>query len=57
MPNAKGVKVAKGEKVAKGAKDEKIFKLLKCNKFLDENNIETILVPRYNEWIKKYNFE
>ena len=57
MPNATGAKVAKVAKGAKGTKDEKIFKLLKCNKFLDENNIETILVPRYNEWIKKYNFE
>jgi hypothetical protein len=34
----------------------KINKLLHCNKFLDENNIENILVPRYNKWIKIYEF-
>ena len=37
--------------------NNKLYELLKCNNFLDDNNIETILVPRYNEWIKKYNFE
>jgi hypothetical protein len=33
--------------------------ILQCNKFLDENNIETILVPnpRYNQWIKITDFE
>jgi hypothetical protein len=29
----------------------------KCNNFLNANNIETILVPRYNQWIKLYEFE
>jgi hypothetical protein len=37
-------------------KSEKINKLLHCNEFLDEDNIETILVPRYNQWIKIYEF-
>jgi hypothetical protein len=46
MPNAKGK-----------TKDGDLYELLKCNNFLDEKNIETILVPRYNEWVKKYNFE
>ena len=38
------------------AQSEKISKLLHCNEFLDEDNIETILVPRYNQWIKIYEF-
>ena len=38
-------------------KNSDLYELLKCNNFLDDKNIETILVPRYNEWIKKYNFE
>ena len=49
MPNKKG---SKSSKV-----DSKLYEFMKCNKFLDDKNIETILVPRYNEWIKKYNFE
>ena len=32
-------------------------KLLQCDKFLNSYNIETILVPRYNQWIKLYEFE
>lgn len=43
-------------------KDKKINqditnKLLQCDKFLNADNIETILVPRYNQWIKLYEFE
>jgi hypothetical protein len=34
----------------------KINKLLHYDKFLDEDNIETILVPKYKEWIKIYEF-
>ena len=40
----------------KAEESEKINKLLHCNEFLDEDNIETILVPRYNQWIKIYEF-
>jgi len=29
----------------------------KCDNFLNSDNIETILVPRYNQWIKLYEFE
>ena len=47
MPNKKSSKT----------KDSNLYELMKCNNFLDDKNIETILVPRYNEWIKKYNFE
>lgn len=51
-------KAGKDGKEGKGGKsDSKLYELLQCNKFLDNNNIETILVPRYNEWIKKYNFD
>ena len=69
MPNikAKGIygKDGKAEKDRwqtpnnKKSESEKtdLYEMLKCNNFLDEKNIETILVPRYNEWIKKYNFE
>ena len=60
MPNAKGVKQKSGSRNRSGNGsriDRKLYELLKCNNFLDDNNIETILVPRYNEWIKKYNFE
>ena len=42
----------KGEK----QRAEKINKLLHCNEFLDEDNVENILVPRYNQWIKIYEF-
>jgi len=50
MPNKKS------KKSTSKTKDSNLYELLKCNKFLDEKNIETILVPRYNEWIKRYNF-
>ena len=52
MPNTKGGKSGKSGKI-----DSELYEILKCNNFLDDKNIETILVPRYNEWIKKYNFE
>lgn len=32
-------------------------KMLQCDNFLNSDNIETILVPRYNQWIKLYEFE
>jgi len=38
-------------------KMEKMEKILKCNDFLQEDKIEEILVPRYNKWIKLYEFE
>ena len=28
-----------------------------CNKFLDDKNLNNILLPRYNQWIKHFNFE
>lgn len=34
----------------------KIEKYLKCGDFLDEDKIEEILVPRYNKWVKIYEF-
>lgn len=36
--------------------DIKIEKYLKCNNFLDPDNLQTILVARFNSWIKKYKF-
>ena len=44
-------------KHGKNDMSEKTNKLLHCDNFLDEDNIETILVPRYNQWIKIYQFE
>lgn len=35
---------------------DKLEKYLKCGNFLDEDKIEEILVPRYNKWIKLYEF-
>jgi hypothetical protein len=35
---------------------EKLKKDLKCENFLDEDKIEEILVPRYNKWVKIYEF-
>jgi hypothetical protein len=40
----------------KDSKNPKVSKYLKCNRFLDEDNLQTILVPRYTAWIKKYQF-
>jgi hypothetical protein len=40
----------------KDSKNPKVNKFLKCDRFLDEDNLQTILVPRYNAWIKKYQF-
>jgi hypothetical protein len=34
----------------------KVDKLLHCEKFLNENNLKDILIPRYKEWIKIYKF-
>jgi len=55
MPNMRNMTNKKSKKSSK-TKDSNLYELLKCNNFLDNKNIETILVPRYNEWIKKYNF-
>ena len=35
---------------------EKMEKNLKCEDFLDADKIEEILVPRYNKWVKLYEF-
>ena len=35
----------------------KINYLLNCDNFLNEDKIETILVPRYNKWIDIYKFD
>lgn len=35
---------------------EKMEKYLKCGDFLNEDKIEEILVPRYNKWVKMYEF-
>jgi hypothetical protein len=35
---------------------EKMEKYLKCGDFLDEDKIEEILVPRYNKWVRLYEF-
>jgi uncharacterized FlaG/YvyC family protein len=40
----------------KDSKNELLQKYLKCDNFLDADNLQTILVPRYNAWIKKYQF-
>jgi 23S rRNA U2552 (ribose-2'-O)-methylase RlmE/FtsJ len=41
----------------KDGKNEKIQKYLKCNNFLDNDNLQNILIPRFNQWIKKYGFQ
>jgi hypothetical protein len=47
-----------GKHSGKGiGKNITINKILRCDDFLDQNKIENILVPRYNQWIKKYKFE
>jgi len=56
MPNIKSKKSKKSKQNISKTKDSNLYELLKCNNFLDVKNVETILVPRYNEWIKKYNF-
>ena len=40
----------------KDSQNKQIKKYLKCDRFLNEDNLQTILVPRYNAWIKKYQF-
>jgi hypothetical protein len=46
----------KNGKDGNDGKNQKVGKYLKCDKFMDEDNLQTILVPRYNAWIKKYSF-
>ena len=31
-------------------------KILKCNNFLDEKKIDNMIIPKYKEWIKIFNF-
>ena len=40
----------------KEGENPKIKKYLKCDRFLDADNLQNIQVPRFNEWIKKYKF-
>ena len=45
-----------------GEKDEydkykNINKILNCNNFLNEKSIDTMLKPKYNEWIKIFKFQ
>lgn len=44
------------DKDNKDNKYEKMRKYLKCDRFLDTDSLQTIQVPRFNEWIKKYKF-
>jgi hypothetical protein len=34
-----------------------VNEILKCNNFFNEKNIDNMLIPKYKEWIKIYNFE
>jgi len=54
--DGKDGKNGKDGKDGKDSKDSKVKKYLKCDNFLDKDNLQTILVPRYNAWIKKYQF-
>lgn len=45
-----------GKDKTKVNKTKIINKVLRCDDFLDEDKIESILVPRYNQWIKLYKF-
>jgi hypothetical protein len=38
-------------------KTKNINKILKCDNFLNDKQISTILIPKYKEWIKTFNFE
>ena len=31
-------------------------KILKCNNFLDEKKIDNMIIPKYKEWVKTFNF-
>ena len=37
-------------------KYEETNKILKCNNFLDEKKIDNMIIPKYKEWIKTFNF-
>ena len=39
------------------SKTKNINKILKCDNFLNDKQISTILIPKYKEWIKTFNFE
>jgi 23S rRNA U2552 (ribose-2'-O)-methylase RlmE/FtsJ len=51
----KGASTNDGNNTGKSMKKQ-MDKLLHCNDFLDEDRIEEILVPRYNKWVKLYEF-
>ena len=38
-------------------KYESTNKILKCDTFFNKKQIENILIPKYKEWIKIFNFE
>ena len=40
----------------KGKEKSKLEKALHCDELLDENKIEELLVPRYEKWVRMYNF-
>ena len=40
----------------KDDKNPKLQKYLKCDTFMNPDNLQNIQVPRYNEWIRKYKF-
>ena len=37
-------------------KYEETNKILKCNNFLDEKKIDNMIIPKYKEWVKIFNF-
>ena len=37
-------------------KYEETNKILKCNNFLDEKKIDNMIIPKYKEWIKTFDF-
>jgi hypothetical protein len=40
----------------KDGQNPKLKKYLKCDNFLDKDNLQNIQRPRFEEWIKKYGF-
>jgi hypothetical protein len=52
----KELKHGSGREGSRSKSREKLEKYLKCGDFLDEDKIEEILVPRYNKWVKLYEF-
>jgi hypothetical protein len=60
LENGTGRKGSRGDgsrqEESRSKSREKLEKYLKCRDFLDEDKIEEILVPRYNKWVKLYEF-